>query len=694
MLNELFELRRSMEHAGIRTTSRNKNYKQLPKYPAIRLFLGVDGHVEDMAPLEAQETAGMRKWELSNGFSFPAFNAPPLYQIIPEETNTFRSALNAVRRGTQLLTEDDLRQWLAKSTPLWGKNEKTKIDESLQVISQKVVALIGPPEDIHGAFHELARRAAQLDAKRLAEDISRLTLQKIKEQPVNAGIWLECLLVTAGVSKPRCLVLELADWAKTYPYPANHSEMTTWINTRLMDAQNTATEQATPGTGDRLDAFGAPYSAARDTSKYPSVNLPRLGPVILRAMSNETPAQQRYGRTDAASFPAGAATQQSFKDALEWIGAPSRRGIAWVDVTRSSGMKSALLFAYPSKLAPEQDDNPYAGLFTSDMEDSSREKTFEVAAQSILPTLSGLLTEEPAAELRILVLAKADKARTKVLFSRSYSVRALIDAAKDWQEGAANIPDMFWFVGPKAAPEEPCRPCTPFPAEVVECGNFVWLRDATQVKGVQGLSIGDGLSLLMERGSQGQALARRGLAIALARALPLLLALGATPYWSEVFNGKIRSYGRHGRLWPSLLGIFLHKLDISKGAYMHDSPFLVGRLLSLADDLHKLYCQEVRNAVPPQLLGNSLMRIALDSPAKGLARLTERLPVYQGWATTFAGNDKETLVKVRGVLARMGEVSMELADKALPESLDDPGKAAMLLGYLARTKKQEPANNN
>lgn len=117
---------------------------------------------------------------------------------------------------------------------------------------------------------------------------------------------------------------------------------------------------------------------------------------------------------------------------------------------------------------------------------------------------------------------------------------------------------------------------------------------------------------------------------------------------------------------------------------MNKAPFLVGRMLSLADVLHKEYCQHNRDGkIPPKLIGNSLMPVATDNPQAGLARLRERIMVYQGWANTIQGGDCGL---AKWALARMGEVAQKLTDTELPDSTTDADQAQMLLGYLSSWK--------
>ena len=140
-----------------------------------------------------------------------------------------------------------------------------------------------------------------------------------------------------------------------------------------------------------------------------------------------------------------------------------------------------------------------------------------------------------------------------------------------------------------------------------------------------------------------------------------------------------------------MLGILLFELGRKKEDYMRDSPYYIGRMFALADLLHSQYCQHVRKAeLPGQLLGNAHVRIAMDSPARGLARLEERLLIYKAWADRFSG-DQAGLVK--WCLGEMGRAAARLAEKQLPQKMDDTARAEMLLWYLAHSEKQDSTDN-
>ena len=154
--------------------------------------------------------------------------------------------------------------------------------------------------------------------------------------------------------------------------------------------------------------------------------------------------------------------------------------------------------------------------------------------------------------------------------------------------------------------------------------------------------------------------------------------------------GKV--YGKQALLLPQILGLLLGKLDYKKGTYMKSSPYLIGRLLSLADQLHVQYCREVRKGqVPPQLVGNALMTNAMETPEKALALLWQRIKPYHAWAQTTQDGEEVRLTKY--FLSEMGRVCASLSETDLPSQCSDTDKVAMLLGYLAWTTREKSDDN-
>lgn len=163
-----------------------------------------------------------------------------------------------------------------------------------------------------------------------------------------------------------------------------------------------------------------------------------------------------------------------------------------------------------------------------------------------------------------------------------------------------------------------------------------------------------------------------------------MLALGQAQQQGLV-HPMGKKYGKQALLLPSIFGLLLAKLGRLKGDYMKGPPFLVGRLLSLVDQLHLQYCQGVRKGqVPPQLAGNALMTTAMETPERALTLLWQRIKPYYSWAQTVQGGDEVRLAKY--LLGEFGKVSAAITGVEIPPKCSDAQKVEMLLGYLSRSE--------
>ena len=356
-----------------------------------------------------------------------------------------------------------------------------------------------------------------------------------------------------------------------------------------------------------------------------------------------------------------------------------------------------LLFAYSTErpeAAPE-----LAGLCGIADEDASDPDgaIFAAIAERVIITLRGITDGgRPDTDVRIFVLAKRKgDARTKVLVSRRYTADHMITSAENWQTGCGNIPPIRIRQFGENKGDKPiwAEPLVPFPAELVWCLNTAWRRQGTYPEAVHGFSINDALSLLLDEGFEVHRLASRALDVMTRNSSPLLLAIGQENAFGRVFRVN-QKYSKQSRLLPSILGLLLHKIGYRKGEIMDSPAFLVGRLMSLTDQLHLKYCEDIRRgSIPSQLAGNALMATALKEPVKALSLLGRRILPYQSWATRLQGEGQNTGL-VKYFLAQLGEVCENLKNLELPSQCSDVDKAQMLLGYLAwpEKRKEEQAN--
>ena len=693
MLNELHDLAQSLKAVDISMASWHMHFKTCPKGKAT-FFVLLDsvGQVADLEPVTDRERlASIRKWEVAAGTSFPAFNVLPLYEPTGEEAKKMAVELRKAITSKSPPKSDEIKQRLESfvgiSASLWVKKEPARITKCLTTLANEVGQALGAPADDFRAISELIVRSGKLTAENLQAQLASVLANKIVGAPNLAVDWFDALFFHSGKdAKKWSLIAELAD-RSAFAYPANHERVQVWMNSRFQAVDEPSEQMTADSQNEQADAFAKP--AIRLDESFPSVRLPVLGNVILRSMSSESPCQRRYGFADSQSCRVGQVSRQDMKNALEWIGHPDRREKTWCDVSSLNSV-SGVLFAYPSQkpeVAPE-----LAGLIVGLDADSDPDGAkFEQCARRVTTSLTELVRkqshEAPTTEVRVFVLTKPDGFRTKVLSSSRYSVERLLTGANEWMGCGRNVPSLLirQFGSQKGDKPFWAEPFIPYPAEVVSCLNTAWERAGTHAEQVPGFGIGDGLGLLLEDGVVLKAIATRAIRTLITNSLSLVLALGHALRQGLV-HPMGKKYGKQALLLPSIFGLLLAKLGRLKGDYMKGPPFLVGRLLSLADQLHLQYCQGVRKGqVPPQLVGNALMASALEQPTKAVAMLSQRILPYQAWARTVQGGDEVRLAKY--FLGELGRVSAALKDIELPPTCGDAEKAEMLLGYLARSEK-------
>lgn len=682
MLNELRDLARSLLTSGVVYTDWHSNFKKCPKSGmTCFIYLNERGDIEDITfPEPDFDITTIRKWEKANGCSFPSFNVPSLYKTLNDETvNEVNQFKKDLRKGRPLASEN-LNKVMENCVSNWDSTALSSVNRCLTRATSEIEEQLGTIPAEYSSINELLQRAKLLNDRALYQQLNNQLLQKFN-QNINPNI-LDMLFQTGNTGKKFQVVFEIRDWtAIGSSYPPNNLNVQRWMNDRII---HFSSENRTSGSIDK-DAFNGSSDGCEE--KLPLVRMPILGNVILRAMSSESPCQNRYGMVDAFSFPIGASIRQEMKGSLEWLSDVTRKRKTWIDLTKKVD-NATILFAYPTQ-KPETEPE-LAGLMggIEEVATDPDGATFSAIASRVTQSLRGISTGASNNEVRIFVLSKRPgDARTKVIVSRRYTAEHTIKSAEQWQAGCRNIPNITIRQFEDKTPV--WKDCLiPFPAEVVWCLNTAWRRQGTYAEQVHGFSINDALSLLLDEGNEAKRLSLRAIDAIVRNCTSLLLAIGQENTCFLVFKMN-KKYEKQALLLPSILGFLLYKNRIEKGGFMNSPAYLVGQFLSLADDLHLKYCQHVRKgSIPPQLVGNALMPTALETPEKALSMLSQRIIPYQAWAKTLSGDEKDVGL-VKSFLGKIGAVSNQLKECQIPFTCSDTDKAQMLLGYLAWSEKSE-----
>lgn len=693
MLNELYDAASGLADGGINPKDWHKEYVPL-RVPNLAFFIYLDpkGETWDIERVSNEaEVAELRTWESKGDLrqSFPYFNIPPLYWIhfdpkSNEDDKSFAKALKANK-----LTSEQIKEFLEKvedngSTKRWDKKAYDKLQSCLDK-GKDLKSILGHVPDEFQAITALFDRLESITALDLYSRLCKILIGKILDRPETAANYFDALFYPGDLSEETSrnkltLLFELEDGVSHFGFPVKHSKVRDWINARLLSQYLVRGNHSS--IPDIFGNDGTGWEQAFDDVRMKNA----LGNVKLRAMSAAATCQYRYGKADADSCPVGQESRSMMKGALEWLTAREREGKTWVAVSRAADNKEILL-AYPSDLPPEPPDTAifFGGSAGDDTDNTGR---FENCAQNVTGAMRGLIAKNPNLDIRVFLLRKMDTARTRVSSHKRCSAQRLIQAAGYWQVGSRNLPHVLVKQFTKGKDKKAVwrEPQTPFPMEAVWALNTLWSRSGTSVSRVKGIAAEDGIALLLEDGIFLRPVLDRMLYAATQNLRSLVLALGQEHAQGQAFNTQ-KTYARQALIVPSVLGLLLYKLNITKEHYMKSSPYLVGRLLSLADQLHYHYCQHVRDrSVPPQLIGNALMATALEEPVKALALYANRVLPYQAWAKTVSG---DAAGLARYFLAELGKVSADITATTIPERCSDADKAQMLIGYLARPEKSD-----
>ncbi len=706
MLLELFELDKGLRGAGIAVGLSDNRIQSDPKRPALEARVDRAGRVVCVSVLPMEGLEAIRKFESSTGGmreSTPGFNVDPLYRRkTAVDEDTFNSLLKDLKKEVKSpdVANEKRRVGLERARsmcePNWDFSKKSKINlclvKAAGTLREKLSA--GTKAELKPLI-ELLRRSESLDGNRLHEGVSLALVDSIVEgrAAFAAEHFLKMFFSNRGKSTTSptnnqsfSLILELHD-TSDFGGLANHEAVWRAVNAHLIQSPVAGQKDATGkkkvvGTEDRAGIFGDAISAS--LGAMPERNLPRLGKVKIFSLSAQTPCQGRYGLIESAACPVGLETQGRLAAALQWITEKEREGKTWANVSDSCGYEQpALLVAYAEGMpsvppnfaalfAPSPDDNSSDGYIT--------ESRFEVRSASLIRALQGIQVEDRNPMVSVLVITKADKARKKLLYSRQFSIERLIEASREWQTAARNYPDTgirSFDLNRKPVWK---RPLIPHPSELVRVVNTYWNSDGLRPKMVSNARIGLGLGLMLETGPSLDQIARETIRLLVRSVAPLILALGHSHSEGKALLLPTK-FQDIPLLIPATLGLILAKAGHLKGDYMSANPYLIGRLLSVEEYFHRSYCEHVRNDQRPgRLVGNVLMPTALENPMSGLARLAERMCLYQSVAPG----------ELRAVA---GDIERQIDKNALKSSSTEEEKAQMLLGYLARPGFEESASS-
>ena len=678
MLNELSTLNQSLAARGIQTQAWHPWIQPFKKGEAIVAELNESGDLARISLLSTDEVISLRNIAPDNQKAFPGFNLNCPVLMVPDgglwnqPEELWNAALAAtlesplaylpkdLRRLTRLLGDFPLKEIAPRL-----RGDEPKLQASIAVLER--LALKKPKAE--SFLHDLSFKvvAAARDGRLPQATVLAILFGRPNKKKLRLEEW------------KTTLIFDVTDFDR-FPYrvadPAIAAE---WSRVLLASDSNPR-----PVTAPFVCSLtGLPDTLLDD--KMPSPNLGVLGPTVLMSMNADIPCQTRYGQTSTAIFRVGKNAVQGVNDSLLFITEPARREKTWAGVPNASKDQRDLLIAY---LEEEPDsDIPLTGFFADSESTSEGElATYEVRTSHIHDALR--LREKPSKDshIRVIALSKIDKGRAQVVFSGRYSTAAIYGGRDRWIAGARNVPLISIPFLAKGKPVIWRSGYQPSPAEVMVSFRRQWLRAGQTSQSVPGVDLGRVYGLLLE--PEASVPATRLLDRYVGLTGPLLIGLARSLSDRSSLSELAR---KEALIAVGVFGILLLVKGRQKETYMESRDYLLGQFLQFADLLHKLYCvSERKGSIPPQLIGNAAIPMALQCPRRAIQVLGNRMPVYLAWAERYQGADAGLAKWTR---QQLGRLSAALKGENLDTRVSANGKAELLLGYLANAKQNDGQEN-
>ena len=707
MLNELQQARRGLAAAGISLVVRHPDVGQPQKTLTLKVRLDRDGGVADVEMMTPE--IAKASWAIGDGNhnKFPRVairtsigdgdSRRPLLQVPTADERI------AIARDGKRSLEDRLKAVLeltdraavdAEAIQGWpGTKYAARVSDRLnQLRSLERDELTACVPAMFGRFLEAAR-----DAPRLFDGIAATLRDAVRNRGTDDLVQAAVGLLLEGEFP---LYFDIAE--DDFPRDASDPQNVGPISEVLLADDS----QAETG---RCGLSGSEGQLVE--GKFPQPNLPRLGQTYLFARNEAIPCTARYGRHGPASMPVTAATAVALQGAAQTLTAPGRQGKTWA-AAPSERQENDLLLAYIAA-APEAE---VADFLTTDpdavSDDPQAASRFNEKARRLAEAVRGRITnQQDESLLRVMVLRRVDPGNRKVIYSGEQSVARLLQAAEEWTAGFRLVPPVRLPV-PVGRGKPPAQrmPGPIPPAALVPLSRSQFIRGGRERQDMIGGSYADALMVFWGSEPLARRAAGRWLRLLLPRRRELLAGIGQARIIGMEALKDFKNGAKESLDTISTFHVLLAKLGRSGECYMNDTAYQFGQILAAADVLHRGYCQDRRGgAIPPNLIGNSVLPMAQTNPRRAAAALGRRWHVYSIWAKTtdVPGKPPESadpksrqkIYDIRNaifVLRNAAPLARSLEGR-LPSTANDEFRAELLLGYMAGLpipKVADPTSDN
>lgn len=441
---------------------------------------------------------------------------------------------------------------------------------------------------------------------------------------------------------------------------------------------------------------GTPQTAV--DGSYPKLKYPGSKGISMFSKNKDIQSLKRYGLIGSDAYEIGSGEAMGIQAAFDFLISKENKGKTWHCFYKMPSTQLLLIYFVED---PEA-DIPLAALFGQDLSKKEARDNYRQMLSNFLENekrnlISGKNTAHKMVSLSLIKMV--DEGRLQLNYAENIERQQLFKNLTDWDTALQNMPETSLFYN--------CSSLNIQSLMKISASACTLDGRVNSTKSIL-YSIPEIMKVYMPAGGYGtnQIETYQVLDAVWFRYKEFFIEYSGQKLKENLTKPSKKKYKPETDSLSSQIlksiAVFLWILGNRKEDYMKNAPYLLGRLLRTADELHSMYHIHFRNKgdlskpLPPRLMGNELLGMAMEDPASALALLGQKIPVYFSWAESISykpvGNDTKYIPTVKRIMKDFGDISLQLGEKDWNRNMDAAQQAEVLLGYLQNTYRSSKEN--
>lgn len=417
-----------------------------------------------------------------------------------------------------------------------------------------------------------------------------------------------------------------------------------------MDLQGKKGKKA--NSTDSKDVFGNVRSGG---GVFPKITF-KGGELCLFSKYSQEPSLHRYGASAEDSCFLGTKSREKIFYFVKYLLGNDFENQTWKSLFLNGNSYLYVAYLEDSELGTLSD------VFSLMIDPKSlKEEEFKQKATLAISAINGIQKSKPNSLLRVMLWKRTPKSQQdQLLFHETVGVSMVQQATERWVRHSSSLPS-FRLIKQKSIPTV---------WKFLEAINKDWYRNSNKLNPTNKIRVQDFFSWYLGEAEY---------------ITPQLLHILAHSHCNLVLNfladSKMRKDLGDYYSMPAMFGIVLERSKYK----MNDWAFNVGQLAQVCNRLHEMYHETRNHEAPPTLLGDEVLRHAMQSSRTAVGMLGERIIPFLSHARWYSKQSKDDSNLVGYFIGQYNRIMTDLVEfkDNIPLSPNNEEKIALTIGFAA-----------